>query len=545
MKKIISMAALVCSFFIACKSQQSSGDNDSGEGSKTEKEKKITKRDYSITRANAYNDIFIDSLQMETVITDKKIPDSLSRRIRSFYNARNYQFAWFSSKGLTEQSLGFWNLHNFAVYDGDTSLRNAALQKKMDALISDDGFSVSGNDKSMINTEVLLTEHFIKYSLSNYEKGFIKRKEMERFIPTKKQDIVTLSDSLLNKKHKDNKYFEDVNNAYKLLKAELGKYADIEKNGGWQTLPTDAKQFKKGTSSPTILALKKRLQITGDLNTIADTTLQYSDFLDQGIKNAQKRFGYKPDGIVTATLLKDLNVPVEARLEQIMINMNRMRWMPQEPDGRLILVNIPEFVLHLFDGKTKVFDMNVVVGKEGNNTMMFTGKLSQVVFSPYWNVPPSIVKKELEPSIAKNANYLESHNMERTSDGGIRQKPGSDNSLGKVKFLFPNSFNIYFHDTPSKSLFNKDKRAYSHGCIRLSEPQKMAEYLLKDDPSWTTDKIVGAMNAGTEKYVKVKSPIPVFITYYTAWVDETGLLNFRDDIYGHDKTLTQKMFAAK
>ena len=548
MKKIISITALICSFFIACKSQQNSnntsGNNSSDDGNKTEKEKKITKRDYSITKANAYNDIFLDSLNMESIIAEKKIPDSLSRRIRSFYNARNYQFAWFSSKGLTEQALGFWNLHNFAAYDGDTSLRNTSLQKKMDGLIADEGFTVSGSDKSMTTTEILLTEHFIKYSLSNYEKGFIKRKEMERFIPTKKQDIVTLSDSLLNKKHKDNKYFEDVNNAYKLLKAELSKYVDIQKKGGWQTLSGDPKQFKKGTSSAAILALKRRLQVSDDITAI-DTTLQFTETLDQGIRNFQKRLGYKPNGILTAALIKDLNVPVEARLEQIMINMNRMRWMPQEPEGRLILVNIPEFVLHMFEGKNKVFDMNVVVGKEGHNTMMFTGKLSQVVFSPYWNVPPSIVKKELEPSIAKNASYLERNNMERTPDGGIRQRPGSDNSLGKVKFLFPNSFNIYFHDTPAKSLFSKDKRAYSHGCIRLSEPQKMAEYLLKDDPSWSTDKIVGAMNAGVEKFVKVKSPIPVFITYYTAWVDETGLLNFRDDIYSHDKTLTQKMFAVK
>jgi murein L,D-transpeptidase YcbB/YkuD len=189
--------------------------------------------------------------------------------------------------------------------------------------------------------------------------------------------------------------------------------------------------------------------------------------------------------------------------------------------------------------------MNVVVGKEGHNTMMFTGKLSTVVFSPYWNIPPSIQKKEIEPSIAKDANYLETHNMEMTPDGGIRQKPGGDNSLGKVKFLFPNSFNIYFHDTPAKTLFSKDKRAYSHGCIRLSEPAKMAEYLLKDDSKWTPEKIDEAMNSGNEEFVKIKNPVSVFITYYTAWVDENGILNFRDDIYKRDAAMAGKMFASK
>jgi murein L,D-transpeptidase YcbB/YkuD len=226
--------------------------------------------------------------------------------------------------------------------------------------------------------------------------------------------------------------------------------------------------------------------------------------------------------------------------------MGRMRWMPSEPSGQLIVVNIPEFVMHVYEGNKKAFDMNVVVGKEGHNTVMFTGDLSQIVFSPYWNVPPSIVKNEILPKMESNPGYLESQNMEINGeeDGlpAIRQRPGGKNSLGRVKFLFPNSFNIYFHDTPAKSLFEKDKRAYSHGCIRLQEPEKMANYLLKDDPNWTPEKISAAMNSGDEQYVKLKHPVPVFITYYTAWVDDEGLLNFRDDIYDHDAHLNQKMF---
>lgn len=544
MKKIFTSAVLICSFFIAC---NDNGQNADGQD-KPEKEKKISKRDFSVTPQNSYNDIFLDSMVMENFIIEKKIADSLSRRIRSFYNARNYQFAWFSSRGLTEQALGFWNIHNYETYAGDTTLRNKTLQNKMDALLLDSSFTVSTKDKSMVNTELTLTEHFIRYTLGNYEKGYVKRKEMERFIPIKKEDALHLADSLLNKKHKDDKYFEDVNTAYKLLKEELRKYVEIAKNGGWQPLPIDAKQFKKGASSPVIAALKRRLQVTGEMP-YGDTSLAYTDTLVMGIKRAQQTFGYKPDGTITATLLKDLNVPVQKRVEQILVNMNRMRWMPQEPDGKLILVNIPEFVLHFFDGKSKVFDMAVVVGKEGHNTMIFTGKLSTVVFSPYWNVPPSIVKKEIMPAMARNPDYLASQNMEITGDEGglpvIRQLPGDKNSLGRVKFLFPNSFNIYFHDTPAKSLFSKDKRAYSHGCIRLSDPVKMANYLLKDDSNWPPEKINAAMNSGNEKFVKLKDPIPVFITYYTAWVDENGLLNFREDIYKHDAVVAQKMFVSR
>jgi murein L,D-transpeptidase YcbB/YkuD len=241
-----------------------------------------------------------------------------------------------------------------------------------------------------------------------------------------------------------------------------------------------------------------------------------------------------------------MNVPVVDRIKQLLVNMGRMQWIIQEPKGKMIVVNIPEFILHVKDGNQKVFDMNVVVGKEGHNTMMFTGNLNQVVFSPYWNVPESIVKKEILPAMQANPNYLATHNMEQVGNDGdlpvIRQLPGDDNSLGKVKFLFPNSFNIYFHDTPAKSLFDKDKRAYSHGCIRLSDPVKMANYILQDDPQWTPEKIDEAMNSGTEKYVKVKNPVPVLITYYTAWVDENGLLHFADDIYDHDKAIISKMF---
>ncbi len=218
--------------------------------------------------------------------------------------------------------------------------------------------------------------------------------------------------------------------------------------------------------------------------------------------------------------------------------------MPAEREGNLIVVNIPEFVLHLYEGHEKVFDMDVVVGKEGHNTTIFTGNLNEIVFSPYWNIPESIVKKEILPAIERNSYYLEEHNMKQTGTEDsvpvIRQRPGPDNSLGGVKFLFPNSFDIYFHDTNTKELFKQDKRAFSHGCIRLSEPQKMAQYLLRDQSEWTPEKIEEAMNQDEPQSVILKKPTPVLITYFTAWVNENNQLNFREDIYSHDITLAQK-----
>src|SRR5258705_1512826 len=514
----------------------------------TKEEKNISERDLGITASNSYSDLFLDTAALQNFITQNKIVDSIARRLKSFYNTRNYQFAWFSSDGLTEQARGFWNLHDYVTtYDNDSSLKDKKLQKKMDRFIAEDELSVNASNKDFINIELTLTEHFIMYMLNNYEKGLVKRKEMERFIPRKKEDPIALADSLVNKKHKDDKYFEDANESYKALKEQLSKYLAIAKNGGWPQINAVKKSLKKGTSSPDIAIIKKRLAITGDLAS-NDTSQVFNDTLVTAVKNFQARHGYNETGIISDSLIKEMNVPVVRRIEQLLINMDRMRWLANNPSGNLIVVNIPEFVLHVYEGKQKAFDIDVVVGKEGHNTMMFNGDLNQVVFCPYWNVPQSIVVHEILPAMEKHPGYLEKENMEITGNEDglpvIRQRPGEKNALGKVKFLFPNSFNIYLHDTPAKSLFEKDKRAYSHGCIRLKEPEKFANYVLRNQPEWPPEKINEAMNSGNEKYVKVKDPIPVVITYYTAWVDDNGRLNFREDIYGHDERLTEKMFIA-
>ena len=537
--------ANLCLLLAACNADESSDDPETIEA---KKKKNVSKRDYSITKAISYSDLFLDSTTVESYIEQNKIPDSLSRRIRSFYNTRNYQFAWFTREGLTEQAFGFWNLLDYyTTYSEDTSLTDKSLRKRIDRLMLSEELSIAESNKTFINTELQLTYFFLKYSLKNFEKGFVKRKELERFIPRKKQDVIYLADSLLTKKHKDNRYFEDINEPYGKLKEQLAKYTDIAKKGGWPAITeTGKKALKEGSSSPAVLATKKQLYLTGDLP-VNDTTEIFNDTLATALKSFQSRFGLQTTGTLNSETIKELNVPAVERVKQIMINMERMRWMPSEPNGKFILVNIPEFVLHVMEDGKKIFDMKIVVGKEGHNTMMFTKTLNQVVFSPYWNVPPSIVEDEIMPEMEKNPNYLLEQNMEITgeSDGipEVRQLPGEKNSLGKVKFLFPNSYNIYFHDTPAKSLFEKNRRAYSHGCIRLNEPKKMAEYLLQNDPSWTEEKIDESMNSGKEQYVKLKDPSTVFITYYTAWVDDTGKLNFRDDIYDHDKKISTKMFA--
>jgi murein L,D-transpeptidase YcbB/YkuD len=495
-----------------------------------------SQRDYSITKENAYNDIFLDSSAMEKFIASNAVSDSITENMRDFYNVRNFEFAWFDSKGLTEPALGFRSLYKYS-----TDSVNKQLDRRLDDLLLHES-NIDPTDPSIIKMELQLTKRFIQYTLETYKDEDVDARIFETFVPIKKQSALALADSILSRKNKDNEKYAATTPYYSELKQQLAKYVDLNKKGGWDTIRVTKTKFVAGKKFPELLVIKKRLTATGEF-TANDTTDVFTPELGEAIKDYQSTHGITPDGKITASLIKSMNVSPIHRIQQLLVNMERMRWMPVKRDGKLIMVNIPEFMLHITEGDKHVIHMAVVVGKEGHTTTMFSDDLEQIVFSPYWNIPPSIVKNEIIPSINKNPNYLAQNNMERTSDGGIRQLPGPKNSLGRVKFLFPNSFNIYFHDTPAKSLFEKDNRAASHGCIRLSDPVTMANYLLQDSPEWTPEKIEEAMNRGVEKTVQLKHSVPVIITYYTAWVDEDKKMNFREDVYGNDSTIAAKMFS--
>jgi murein L,D-transpeptidase YcbB/YkuD len=506
----------------------------------------IEKRDTTITVENAYNELFFDSTKLEAFIAENKYEDSLANQFRSFYNSRNYQYAWFSGDGGSEQANHFLNLQNdYIGYSRDSSLYNAPLQHVIDTLNSHDS-SIQISPAERLNTELLLTSQFFRYAQKAYlGDNRLNTTDLKWFIPRKKLDMVSLLDSVLKPVSAGSEIYEPVNHQYKLLKKELIRYSAIQSEGGWEPVSTSQKKFVKGDTAYTISLIKKRLYKTGDF-TSYDTTNLFTDSLEIAIKRMQKRYGLKEDGVVGGAMLREMNQSINHRIRQLLINLERLRWVPAEVTTDFLLVNIPQFKLHVYEKGKLAFSMNVVVGSLQHNTVIFNGDLKYVVFSPYWNVPASIVKNEIMPGIQKNKNYIARHNMEITGYSGkipnVRQKPGPNNSLGKVKFLFPNSYNIYLHDTPAKSLFGETNRAFSHGCIRLGEPRKLADFLLRNDSTWTDAKIGRAMDAGKENYVTLSKPIPVFIGYFTAWVDSDGLLNFRDDVYGHDAKLADKMF---
>jgi murein L,D-transpeptidase YcbB/YkuD len=328
------------------------------------------------------------------------------------------------------------------------------------------------------------------------------------------------------------------NSQYERLQNALQSLYEIEKKGGWPKITATQKYYLKGQTAPAIKQIKQRLKTSGDF-TSNDTSSVFTNELVAAVQKVQKRFGYKQNGVVDGLLIKQLNVPVEDRIQQLLLNLQRFQNASSINNGTGLVVNIPEYKLHVYEGSEHIFDMDIVVGSEEHKTVMFSDEMTSIVFSPYWNVPPSIVENEMLPAIQRNKNYLRNNGYEITGyENGlpvIRQKPGPGNSLGQVKFVFPNEYGIYFHDTPAKGLFAYPKRTFSHGCIRLAEPAKLAEYLLRNSPGWTAEKIKKAMNAGKEQSVKLLKPIAVTIAYYTAWVDDEGLLQLRQDIYGLDK----------
>ena len=501
-------------------------------------------RDTTITNTNAYSSLELDSMMLENYISKNHLDSSMAEKMRDFYKNRNYHFAWFSTDGLTEQAQAFYNLHNtYVKADKDTSQYDKKLYTTMDELLNDDSFILTPQE--VTQTELHLTQHFFKFTKEVYE-GTIDPSQLQWHIPKKKIDPVSLLDSLMAKNGIKLENWEPVNRFYPLLKNKLIIYYEIDKKGGWDSINLNNKAYSPGDSGEAILALKKRLTITGDYAG-EDTSFIFTNQLELGLQYAQERLGLNSDGVLGSQTAKELNVSVKDRIEQMLINMERLKWMPNESSGIRLVANIPEFRLHVFDGGQQEFSMKIVVGKAGHNTVIFTDSLEYVVFNPYWNIPQSIVRNEILPAMRRNGNYLKKNNMEQTGSSNgipvIRQRPGATNALGRVKFIFPNNYNIYFHDTPAKNLFNLQDRAFSHGCIRLGEPERLADYLLKDNPEWPDSKIHNIMlHGGKNTWVKLKHKIPVYLVYFTAWVSKDGTLNFRDDIYGHDAEMGKMMF---
>jgi len=346
---------------------------------------------------------------------------------------------------------------------------------------------------------------------------------------------------------------------YQRLRELLVRYKEQQQKGGWPRVP--AVKLKPGQKSPHVAAIARRLAASGDYDgsVPSDATASpYTPQLQEAVKVFQRRHGLTDDGAIGPEVVAALNIPLEHRINQIAMNMERWRWLPRDLGDRFMLVNIPEMRLDVFDNDKVSLTMRVVVGKQDTPTPIFNDEMTHLVFSPYWNVPDSIAQGETLPAVINDPGFLQRTNMEVVDKAGnvidpssvdlndptayrFRQKPGADNSLGLVKFMFPNQFNVYLHDTPADSLFERAARSFSHGCVRVEDPVALARYVLRDQPEWDEDRIREAMEAGTEKHVKLKSPIPVFLGYWTARVRPDNTVQFRKDVYEIDGKLQARL----
>jgi murein L,D-transpeptidase YcbB/YkuD len=352
--------------------------------------------------------------------------------------------------------------------------------------------------------------------------------------------------------------FRPSHRGYVRLRRALAHYRRIAAAGGWPLLPAGP-ALRPGDRGLSVLLVKMRLQATGDF--VAAGTgdrILFDAELGRAVRRFQRRHGLTVDGIIEETTRQALQVPVEERIRQLRLNLDRWRWLPRYLGPRHIWVNIPAYTLHVRENQHEVLSMRIVVGKPSWPTPLLHSTLPALVVNPAWNIPARIAREEILPLVQRDETYLARHNITVVPVYGapatelsptnfawsdlsserlpfrLRQEPGPSNALGRLKFLMPNPLQIYLHDTPVKSLFAEPERAASHGCIRLEKPLALASYLLREHPRWNRAALLEAIAAGDPLLVPFPTVVPIYVVYHTAWMSADGTVHFRPDIYGWD-----------
>ncbi len=353
---------------------------------------------------------------------------------------------------------------------------------------------------------------------------------------------------------------------YNALREALALYRKLDADGGWPTIP-DGPKLEKGVSDPRVILLRQRLTITGDYKGEVTSDSLFDDALENAVRKFQRRHGLDIDGVVGKGTLEVMNISAAERVNMIIANLERWRWLPVNLGKKYVLVNIADFSLAVFEDEITVMDMRVIVGRDYRRTPVFSGKITYLVFCPYWHVPPTIAVQDILPQVKKDPGYLKRQNIKVFEGWGadsreidpatvdwhkinannfrfrFRQDPGPNNALGKVKFMFPNQFNVYLHDTPARELFSRTVRTFSSGCIRLEKPVELAEYLLKGTPLGNRTAINEIIAKWQEKTVRLPEAVPIHLLYWTAWQTDDGTVHFRKDIYNRDIPLINALMS--
>lgn len=333
---------------------------------------------------------------------------------------------------------------------------------------------------------------------------------------------------------------------YGRLLQVYARYRQITANGGWPMTPS-GKALKLGATGPRVEALRRRLAVEDPTVALPPAPAPgaplvpavFDAALAQAVSRAQQRYGLTPDGAAGAATLRALNVTAEQRLGQIEANLERWRWAPRPLPAYRVELNIAAQTLELYDGDKPALGMKAVVGKptDRTRTPMFQDRIEAVVLNPPWNVPHDIAVREIWPKIRKDRGYMAREGFVVRPNGELQQLPGPKCALGTIKFDLPNRFGVYMHDTPARSLFGQDSRAFSHGCMRLEQPNALAKRILKGTPGWSDDQIDFVILSGTTQRIVLAAPVPVFVFYWSVFVDDQGQVQFRPDLYGWDAKL--------
>lgn len=492
---------------------------------------------------------------------DKSIESERLFQIFTFYEDRNFKPVWTRDSGVKSKGKALLKALQNAYQDG----LDPAFYETGDIA---DRIN-SKNPEELAELDILMSLAFASYAI-DLSKGRLDPAKVNRAndLKTFSPGAVTLIDGAEHASDLQ-PYIDSLASKsprYARLKKALAQYREMAAHGPWPTIPK-GKPLKPMMDDPRVPALKKLLLAVGDLksNENPQATI-YDENVVAAVKSFQTRHGAQADGVVGPATLKMLNVPLDYRIKQLIINLERRRWMPDDFGKRYVFVNLADQFLKVVDQlptreKTRL-GSRVVVGKRFHETPIFSDKMEYLVINPYWNVPSSIANKEFLPKLRRDPGSLARTGIRILSAAGevdpysvnwnaisrmpyrLRQDTGKKNALGRIKFIFPNKYNVYIHDTPSKSLFNRASRYFSHGCMRVQNPIGLAETLLKAQ-GWSKAKIKAQISSGKRRIVRLKNKVPVHITYLTAWVNKDGTINFRPDVYKRDQNLMNALIPKK
>jgi murein L,D-transpeptidase YcbB/YkuD len=496
--------------------------------------------------------------------------DDLCRAISRFYRHRDYRPAWVEREGLLPEgaialtALHRAGFHGLRAVDYD----DPWMDDLLDGVISRPVILGTVFDGQQIRLDLVLTELILRYafdrSVGRTAPDLVgsDRPDRAALCP----DLaVALADALdegrlgaflaaLGPRHR----------AFKALQRRLPHYQQIAAAGGWPTVD-EGPPLQRGDCGPRVVQLWHRLAAAGD-GLAASAGTCFDLHLEAAVRHFQQRHGLRADGVVGEDTLAALNVPVEARLRQIQINLERWRWMPAQLGPRYLLVNIPAFEMEIVQAGRVVETLRTIVGRKDRPTPMLTGAITYLELNPYWHVPPKIAREDLLPKIQANPEFLarqhfhvfdswaadareiDPRSIDWSSLSGdhfpfrLRQAPVRQNALGQVKFMFPNEQSVYIHDTPGKRLFERSSRPFSSGCVRVQEPLVLADFLLAGQ-GWDQSRLSQTVASAQRQVVLLEKPVPVYLVYHTAWVAQDGDVHFADDIYGHDQRLGEALAA--